>query len=137
VHNTHSWKEEENVMRKHVVSIVLLTGMLVTPAFAASDAERAMMGAIIGGAFGAVIGDAAGGRDGAIMGSAIGAATGTAITTRDSRASAPVYVARNEPVIVYHEYEYRHEYVHSYHEDHHEHGRHRGHRGHRYHHDDD
>ncbi|MBI3773585.1 MAG: hypothetical protein HY272_12915 [Gammaproteobacteria bacterium] len=129
-------------MNKHVISLALLGGMLTTPAFAASDAERAMMGAIIGGAFGAVIGDAAGGRDGAIMGSAIGAATGTAIITRDSRASAPapVYVARNEPVIVYQEYRYRHEHVYSYYEDyeeHHDHGWHHGHRKHRHHHDDD
>lgn len=129
-------------MYKHVVSIVLLTGMLVTPAFAASDVERAMMGAIIGSAFGAVIGDAAGGRDGAIMGSAIGAATGTAITTRDGHASAPIYVARAEPVVVYREQVYRHNDVYFYdeHKARRDHSWHHG-RGyrhhHNHHHDDD
>lgn len=121
-------------MRQYIFS-VLLGVSVITPAHAASDAERAMMGAIIGGAFGAVIGNEAGGRDGAIMGSAIGAATGTAIITRDSRAPQTVYVSQNDPVIVRHEHVYRHEYV--YFDDHQDRGWHRGHHHRRHHRDDD
>jgi outer membrane lipoprotein SlyB len=71
-------------MKVHVSirTILLLTALTSSPAWAGDRAEAAIA-AGIGGAVGAAVGSEVGGRNGAIVGAGVGAAAGAAIATND------------------------------------------------------
>ena len=72
-------------MKRLLIVPALLLGLAAGPALAGDRTERAVLGAGIGGALGALIGNEVSGRDGALLGGAIGAATGVAIGSREHR----------------------------------------------------
>jgi outer membrane lipoprotein SlyB len=63
-------------------TVLLLTALTSSPAWAGDTAE-APIAAGIGGAVGAAVGSEVGGRNGAIVGAGVGAAAGAAIATHD------------------------------------------------------
>lgn len=75
--------------------LTVLAALQSTPAMA--NGGDAVLGGLIGGAFGAAVGHQIDGRHGAIVGAALGGATGVALATEPRRYEREVTYRREEP----------------------------------------